>query len=248
MAQQPKDDSAGVVDSILDVLRTALPGHEAETTTGESALAALRIVYQAMESTVGGVVIADKKGHIIYVNRSFLRMFGYETRDEVLGRKTASLFAGQQIAGLCDVTAMIDSSSGTTVEVMVLRSDGSALPVQVACSEVVDAAGNVIGRMGSFVDISRRRQVEQQREQLIGELTGALATIKTLRGFLPICAHCKKIRDDDGYWHQLECYVTDHSDAKFSHGICPECLHEFYPEFADEQEDTQPTTRDTDRT
>lgn len=69
-----------------------------------------------------------------------------------------------------------------------------------------------------------------QRDRLIKELREALAEIKTLSGLLPICAHCKKIRDDQGYWQQIEAYIQDHSDAKFSHGICRECAKKYYPD------------------
>ena len=62
------------------------------------------------------------------------------------------------------------------------------------------------------------------------ELEMALKEVKTLRGFIPICAACKKIRDDQGYWYQIEVYISEHSDAEFSHGICPECKHQLYPE------------------
>ena len=68
-----------------------------------------------------------------------------------------------------------------------------------------------------------RKRVEVERERLIGELQEALAEIKTLRGIVPICASCKKIRDDQGHWHQVEVYVRDHTEAQFSHGMCPEC-------------------------
>lgn len=78
-------------------------------------------------------------------------------------------------------------------------------------------------------EIERRKQVEAEKEVLIEDLRRALSEVKTLRGFLPICASCKKIRDDDGYWQQLERYVQAHSEAKFSHGICPECAKELYP-------------------
>ena len=77
-----------------------------------------------------------------------------------------------------------------------------------------------------------RRMVELQ-EMLaarIEELGQALEEIKTLRGILPICANCKKIRDDHGYWQQVEVYVHDHTDAQFSHGLCPECIHKLYPD------------------
>ncbi len=80
-------------------------------------------------------------------------------------------------------------------------------------------------------DITERKRVEEERERLIVELQEALAKIKTLRGLIPICAHCKKIRDDQGYWNQLEAYIQKHSEAEFSHGICDECAKQLYPEF-----------------
>ena len=68
------------------------------------------------------------------------------------------------------------------------------------------------------------------------ELEEATQKIKVLSGFLPICAHCKKIRDDKGYWNQIESYIRDHSEAEFSHGICPECSKKLYPEYYKERE------------
>ena len=70
---------------------------------------------------------------------------------------------------------------------------------------------------------------EEEREKLIGELQEALAKVKLLSGLLPICASCKKIRDDNGYWNQIESYIREHSEAEFSHGICPECAKKLYP-------------------
>lgn len=75
--------------------------------------------------------------------------------------------------------------------------------------------------------------MDAEREKLIVELKQALDEIKTLKGFLPICAACKKIRDDKGYWQQIEVYISDHSEAEFSHGMCPDCAREYYPEFFD---------------
>jgi len=78
-------------------------------------------------------------------------------------------------------------------------------------------------------EIERRKLVERQKEELIDQLQTALAEVKTLRGFLPICARCKKIRDDRGYWLQIEQYVQERSEAVFSHGICPDCSRKLYP-------------------
>ncbi|MFH0727066.1 MAG: sensor with HAMP domain protein, partial [Pseudomonadota bacterium] len=68
------------------------------------------------------------------------------------------------------------------------------------------------------------------REKMVGELKTALDNIKTLKGLLPICSSCKKIRDDKGYWNQIESYIETHSEAEFSHGICPECAKKLYPD------------------
>lgn len=74
---------------------------------------------------------------------------------------------------------------------------------------------------------------EAEKDRLIIELREALAQVNRLSGLLPICANCKKIRDDSGYWQKVEVYIHEHSEAKFSHGICPECMKELYPEFAE---------------
>ena len=78
--------------------------------------------------------------------------------------------------------------------------------------------------------ISKRKQAEKEREKLIAELQDAVTKIKTLRGLLPICSTCKKIRDDKGYWKQIESYIRDHSEAEFTHSMCPICAKKLYPE------------------
>ena len=78
-----------------------------------------------------------------------------------------------------------------------------------------------------------RQRAEREREKLIEELQEALASVKTLRGLLPICSSCKKVRDDRGYWNQIESFVRERSEAAFSHSICPECEKKLYSELAD---------------
>jgi uncharacterized PurR-regulated membrane protein YhhQ (DUF165 family) len=80
-------------------------------------------------------------------------------------------------------------------------------------------------------EIERRKQAEAERDKVIEELKKAISEVKTLRGFLPICCICKNIRDDQGYWNQIESYIRDHSDAEFTHGLCPECAQKHYPGF-----------------
>lgn len=81
---------------------------------------------------------------------------------------------------------------------------------------------------------SLRGRFERESHTLIAQLETALSEVKTLKGLLPICANCKKIRDDTGYWNQIESYLQEHADASFTHSVCPDCIQELYPEFADE--------------
>lgn len=95
---------------------------------------------------------------------------------------------------------------------------------------------NVIGGILSWrLNFERRKRylASMDLQQTNNELEKALTEIKTLRGIVPICAKCKKIRDDKGYWNQLEAYMETHLDAEFSHGLCPDCMRELYPEVAD---------------
>ena len=79
-------------------------------------------------------------------------------------------------------------------------------------------------------EIQERRQAEAEKELLIRDLQSALSEIKNLQGIIPICCYCKQIRDDKGYWTQVEAYIQDHTDALFSHGICPKCKARVYEE------------------
>ncbi len=91
---------------------------------------------------------------------------------------------------------------------------------------------------GLYVHVmeKKRKKVEEEREQLVNQLQDTLAHLKVLRGMLPICASCKKIRDDKGYWNQIESYIREHSEAEFSHGICPDCAKKLYPDYCKNNE------------
>lgn len=99
---------------------------------------------------------------------------------------------------------------------------------------------------------SLRHRFESESHVLIKQLETALSEVKTLEGLLPICASCKKIRDDNGYWNQIETYLGKHADASFTHSVCPECIEKLYPEFVDEymkssiDRDGEPTEKSED--
>lgn len=89
--------------------------------------------------------------------------------------------------------------------------------------------GDVLTR--SICYAIERKKLENEGKQLVRELRQAVEKIRTLKGLIPICASCKKIRDDQGYWNQVEVYISEHSEAEFSHGICPDCAERFYGEY-----------------
>jgi PAS domain S-box-containing protein len=97
-----------------------------------------------------------------------------------------------------------------------------------------DEAEQVI--YGVARDVTRRKHAEEERERLVGQLQTALAEVRTLRDFLPICAYCKHVRDDENYWHSVEAYISKHTSTQFSHGVCPACYERFVkPELTDER-------------
>ncbi len=122
---------------------------------------------------------------------------------------------------------------GTTVR---LRRDGTPVDVSSAISAVKDENGQVIGVAILAVDITERKQAEEERKKMIQELNETLAQVRSLRGLLPICASCKRIRDEKGHWQALETYISGHSEAEFSHSICPSCAQNLYPEFMDKKQ------------
>ena len=88
-----------------------------------------------------------------------------------------------------------------------------------------------------------RADAENKREKLITELQDALGQIKTLKGMIPICASCKKIRDDKGFWSNVEVYIRDRTEVEFSHGICPDCAKKLYGNLMGDEDEGQETEK-----
>ena len=95
---------------------------------------------------------------------------------------------------------------------------------------IIGDSGAIIGLTLFLTDITEKKRMEEERDRLIADLRDALAKVKMLSGLLPVCAGCKRIRNDKGDWEAIEVYIRNHSDADFSHSICPECARNIYPE------------------
>lgn len=164
-----------------------------------------------------------------FVNRAFSTAFQREP-EEVIGRRIWDLFSPEEAEKRMTVVRRAFATGQTIVfDVRVPTPAGDTFYI-TSVKPIVGEGGKVSSVVCISKDITERKRVEMDREQLIQSLKAALQEVKTLSGLLPICAHCKKIRDDRGYWTQLECYIREHSKAEFTHGICPDCAKAFFPE------------------
>lgn len=128
---------------------------------------------------------------------------------------------------ICSLDA---ASLPLTMETTLRRKDGSMAPVEFRAG-LLDS-GRPPRMIVHIRDISARKLAEQEREALISDLRKAGAEIKTLQGIIPICACCKKVRDDQGFWKQVEAYLGEKAAVEFSHGICPDCVRKYYSDFS----------------
>jgi len=178
------------------------------------------------------VYVMDRDMDILYANPAAEDLTGY-TVGESVGKKCEDIFceASFRCKSLCPPkTAMREKRPILHREAETKNKNGGLRQTQISFSPFY-WCDECIGSVIVIKDITEVKEAEEQREKLIDELQSALVQVKLLSGLLPICSSCKKIRDDKGYWNQIEGYIRDHSEAEFTHSICPECAKRLYPEF-----------------
>jgi hypothetical protein len=177
------------------------------------------LVFRQMRT---GAIVLDERDRVLAVNRAAERALELET-GAVLGRPVGEVVPEHE-----DLIGMIDRSGelGRTVEL--LRGErffeATVAPLSKAARRGPE------GRVVMLYDVTTRKRALERQATLAAQ---ARASVRTLRGLLPICAACKRIRDDDGYWQEVESYVKEHSEARFSHAMCPECAREYYGDLAE---------------
>jgi len=180
------------------------------------------------------IVETDLKGTLIFANRKTFETTGYSKKDFNNGLNAAMLVIPEdrpKVAG--NRQKVLEGNILKGNEYTALRKDGSTYPVMVYSSHKIEN-GELNGVRSIIIDITEQKSLENKLRSERDKLKKALSEVKTLRGFLPICASCKKIRDDKGYWRQIESYIRKHSEAEFSHSICPDCAQKLYPKYVDE--------------
>lgn len=181
---------------------------------------------EAILAAIGdGISIQDINLTIKYQNDIHISLFGNH-----LGEKCYQAY--RCIEGPCEPCPILISfrtGQNNSTEITKPVAEGISY-FEVTASPLRDAAGNIIAGIEVVHDVGHRKNLEQELEKNIHDLQEALANIETLNGLIPICASCKMIRDDQGYWNQVELYVSQHSKAQFSHAICPDCSRKLYPD------------------
>lgn len=179
------------------------------------------------------VILVDKQGRIVSVNFECERAMGYG-KGELMGVKIETLIPSRFAEGHVQLRegyfdAPHRRSMGSGMKLFAQRKDGSEFPVDIMINLADTETGPIV--IAIIRDLTERIEFESKQALLTATLEGVLKEIKVLHGLLPICAHCKKIRDVRGDWQQMEVYIRDHSDANFSHGICPTCIETDFPGF-----------------
>jgi len=168
-------------------------------------------------------VITLGKAYSKFIHRDAESLEGQKMTDDVV-ETYVPIISGGQVLGAFEIYYNITARK-KQLDILLSRSSAAIFTLALVLLIVI-----FILLFKENRTITQRKLSEDEREKLIVELQDAIAEIKTLSGLLPICAHCKKIRDDKGYWRQIESYIIEHSEAEFSHGICPECAKKLYPE------------------
>ena len=169
-------------------------------------------------------------GIITYVSPNVKELYGFEV-DELVGSHFKKTTPANEVHKV--LKSLKEVLSGKVIknfEITQMDRKGNTLQIEINVTPV-RKGGKIIAVQEVMRDITERKLVEREREKLIEELSQALKKIKTLRGLIPICSHCKKVRDDQGFWNQVESFIAEHSEAEFSHSICPECAKTHYPDY-----------------
>ena len=225
----PMRDKQGTVVGLVGISRDVT-----ERKRAEAALAWEDYLLNALlENIPDHIYFKDTESRFLRISRTHAEIFGLSDPAQAIGKTDLDFFTEEHARpARQDEQEIMRTGQPLSKEERETWPDRSDTWVLTTKMPLRDKAGEIIGTFGISRDITERKRAEQERESLIEELKTALENVRTLDGLVPICAHCKKIRDDKGYWNQLEKYIVEHTDANLTHGICPDCAKLYFPGLA----------------
>ena len=180
-----------------------------------------------INSLPGVMYVFDQFGHFKKWNENFEKITGY-SKKQIQEMNPLDFIVTEDKSIIRESIEHVFLKGNSIVEAGLSTNSGEAIPfLFTGLKYTKDDINHLIG-VG--IDISERVKTEKEKTNLIKKLQETLSEVKKLSGLLPICASCKKIRDDKGYWNQIETYINKHTEAEFSHSICPTCAERLYPE------------------
>jgi PAS domain S-box-containing protein len=184
-----------------------------------------------IESSDDAIIGRSLDGKIVSWNAGASKLYGYNEA-EAIGQSSAFLLPPERDDELETLLELVGRGEHIRhLETTRRMKDGRMVEVSLSVSPVRNSAGKIVGVSTIARDIAEQKRAERERERLLNELQQVLGEVKTLSGLLPICAYCKKIRDDSGSWNQIEVYIGQRSGANFSHSVCPDCANQHYGDF-----------------
>jgi len=223
--------------SQLNKSNLALQNEIVERKNIEEELRQSNITLENVLESTSPLCITNLDFEVVRANKAYLEIWPRKTSRKGQTLKCFESRPGQLChTDKCPLQQVINGKEEVTSESAKYHIQDQTKTFIISARPFRDAAGRLLGIVESFQDISERIKAETAKAELIDNLQEALDQVNVLSGMLPICASCKKIRDDRGYWNQIENYIRDHSQAEFSHGICPDCAKKLYPEFYEKVE------------
>lgn len=187
-------------------------------------LSAKKLDHLLLENADEALFFYSIEGKLIYVNSAFENITGYATQELYDSNFIANIHPDDEEWTMKLWEGLFRGEFFENAEFRIVKKDGEVRWSQSSWKMVLDDNGENIGIQGKQQDITERKKIEEEKNELIASLQIALKEIRTLRGIIPICSYCHSIRDDNGSWDRVETYISNNSDTQLSHGICPECF------------------------
>ena len=225
----PIRDTEGNINGLVGITRTIN-----DIKRAEEALRYEKSLLDALMNNIpDSIYFKDWQCRLLRINRRMMESLNIKDESEYLLKTDIDLFGKEFGQATVDADLHLIGTGEPVIGLVEGRklADGMMNWTSTTKVPIRDDKGKIIGLVGVTREINEIKRAEEAREKLIRELQATIDKVNMLRGLIPICANCKKIRDDQGYWSNVESYIANHAEVEFTHGICPDCMEKLYPDY-----------------